>query len=69
MHCCFARRRRVLSGGYDRTLRLWGVDSGKEIQRFEQVHAELVTCSFLPGQGRAISGGYNHTIKVWNLRK
>jgi WD40 repeat protein len=60
--------RRLLSGGLDRTARLWDIESRKEIQRFE--HDDAVTCAaFLPGDEMAVTSCNDRTLRLWKLRK
>ena len=61
--------KRLLSGGYDRTARVWNVASGKELQRLEG-HGELVSCAvFLPDDRHAITASYDKTLRLWKVRK
>ena len=57
----------ALSGGDDRTLRLWDVASGRELHMF-QGHADVVTAVAFSADGRrAASGGKDRTIRLWDL--
>jgi WD40 repeat protein len=59
--------RRLLSAGADGTLRLWDVESGKEVRRFVG-HKMSVTAAALSSDGRrALSGGLDHTVRLWDV--
>jgi hypothetical protein len=59
--------RRALSGGDDKTLRLWDVASGKELRRFDG-HRDAVTAVAISADGRlAASGSRDRTIRVWEV--
>lgn len=53
--------------GVDNTVRLWDVESGSELQRFEG-HTANVNCVTASPDGRyALSGSADKTIRVWML--
>ncbi len=57
----------VFSGSKDNTVRLWDVDTGRELRRF-QGHTEGVHCvAFAPGGRHAASGSADTTIRLWNV--
>jgi WD40 repeat protein len=58
---------RAVSAGRDGTLRLWGIESGECIRRFEG-HANVVHgLSVTPNGRRVVSAGSDGTLRVWNL--
>jgi WD40 repeat protein len=58
--------RQVLSGGADRTLRLWDVATSKELRRLEG-HTDTVThVAFSHDGRRALSCG-DRTVRLWDL--
>jgi WD40 repeat protein len=67
--------RRALSGSQDRTVRLWDVESGHELQRFEGHTGTVHGVAFSPDGRRALSGGgytspgakMDGTVRLWQL--
>ena len=60
--------RTALSGSKDRTMRLWDLDSGTEVRRFNYGQAAVRCVALDPDGGRAVSGGENGTAWVWDLK-
>ena len=61
--------RRVLSAGYDKTLRLWEFkgDTTTEIRAFNG-HTSRITCVWLSKDGkRAVSSGDDKTVRIWDV--
>jgi WD40 repeat protein/mono/diheme cytochrome c family protein len=59
--------KRAVSGGDDRTLRLWDVATGKELRRFEG-HRDAVVAAAFSADGRFIaSGSRDRTVRLWNV--
>ena len=59
--------RRLLTAHEDKTVRLWDVTTGKEVQRFEG-HTDRVICvTFAQDGTRALSGGADGTVRLWGL--
>eukprot|EP01112_Ceratiomyxa_fruticulosa_P014753 TRINITY_DN4257_c0_g1_i2.p1 TRINITY_DN4257_c0_g1~~TRINITY_DN4257_c0_g1_i2.p1 ORF type:complete len:385 (-),score=70.48 TRINITY_DN4257_c0_g1_i2:115-1269(-) len=58
----------ILCGGYDKTVNLWDVETGKLAQKFE--HSEWVTSlAFYPKHPNLfITGGYHSNILCWDTR-
>jgi WD40 repeat protein len=58
--------RRIVSGGSDRTLKLWDAQTGKEI-RILKGHSKVVLCvAFSPDGRRIVSGSWDRTLKLWD---
>jgi WD40 repeat protein len=59
--------RRLLSGSFDGTMRLWDVATAREVGRFQR-HTGWVTCvAFCPDGRRAVAGYYDWSIRLWDL--
>jgi serine/threonine protein kinase len=57
----------AVSGGDDRTVFLWDVESGKEIRRFEG-HGGAINCvCFTPDGLQVISGSADKTLRLWEV--
>jgi WD40 repeat protein len=58
--------KRFVSGGLDRTVRLWDVAKGKGLRNFDG-HTEMVqSVAFSPDGKQILSGGADNTLRVWN---
>jgi WD40 repeat protein len=59
--------RRALSGSYDKTLKLWDIETRREIRSFLG-HAGGVNSVAISADGRrALSGSYDKTLKLWDI--
>src|SRR5262249_36855731 len=59
--------KRALSGSHDRTVRLWDVETGKEVRQLTG-HTDVVwAVAFSPDGRRAVSGGQDRTVRIWDL--
>ena len=59
--------RHALSGSYDGTLRLWELETGAELHRFEGHEYAVTTVTALADGRRALSGSYDRTLRLWDL--
>jgi WD40 repeat protein len=57
----------VLSGGGDRIIRLWDIQSGSEIRRFEGHTFMVNSVCFSPDGRYALSGSDDATIRLWDI--
>jgi serine/threonine-protein kinase len=58
--------RHLLSSGYDETVRLWDVETGKEVRQFVG-HKGLVQALAFSSDGRhVITGGQDNTVRLWD---
>ncbi|KAI6102751.1 WD40 repeat-like protein [Pisolithus croceorrhizus] len=57
----------VITGSYDRTVRIWNLETGAEI-RCLRGHTRAVRCLQFD-EAKLITGSMDHTIRVWNWRK
>ena len=59
--------RHAVSGSYDKTLRVWDLETGQTIRTLEG-HTGRVTSLALTADGRhAVSGSWDNTLRVWDL--
>ena len=63
---CFSPdRRMVVSGSWDRTVRLWDVETGACVKRLEG-HSDVVTSVCFSPDGRRLgSGSMDDTVRLW----
>jgi RNA polymerase sigma factor (sigma-70 family) len=60
---------RALSGSQDRTVRLWDVDTGKELGCFSQHGDEILSVALSPDGQRAVSTSADNTMRLWEVDK
>jgi len=58
---------RALSGGGAGSLRLWDLESGKEILKLEGHAGWVNSVAFSPDGNRALSGGAGGALRLWDL--
>ena len=59
---------RVLSGGWDRTLRIWDM-AGREPVQIIRTPEPITAIAILPDNRRAVTAGANGRIRLWDLAK
>jgi len=59
--------RTALSGGFDRTLKLWQVSTGKELGELNGHLSSVSSVAFAPDGRTALSGSYDNSLKLWDL--
>jgi WD40 repeat protein len=57
----------ALSGSHDRTLRLWDIETGSEVDRYAGHTDAVEPVAFSPDGRFAISGGRDRTVRLWRL--
>jgi uncharacterized protein (TIGR03067 family) len=58
---------RALSASKDRTVRLWDLANGKELQRLNGHTDAVEAVVFFPDGKRALSGSVDRTARIWDL--
>jgi hypothetical protein len=59
--------KRMASGSWDRTLRLWDVKTGVELRSFVGHTAGVQSVSFSPDSRRLASGSADWTVRLWDV--
>ena len=58
----------ILSGSYDKTVKLWNFSTGKLIRTFYG-HIDVITCVAISKDNNyGLSGGYDGTVILWDLK-
>jgi WD40 repeat protein len=58
---------RIVSGSYDKTLRIWSKDSsGRWQSEVLKGHESYVFCLQALPDGRIVSGSYDKTLRIWS---
>ena len=58
----------LVSGAADQTLRLWEIDTAKQLQVLKGHTAPVQSVSFSPGDRSIASGSYDRTIRIWDTK-
>ena len=64
--CVSPDAKRILSGGNDRTVRLWDTQSGAELQCFQGHTENVCSVAFLRDGKRLVSGSADGTVRIWD---
>ena len=64
--CALTADGRIVSGSYDKTIKVWDLESGRLLRSLEG-HTSEVNAVALTADGRIVSGSWDNTIKVWDL--
>jgi len=59
--------RHVISASSDKTLKVWELESGREVATLEGHTAWVSACAVMPDGRHVISASGDHTLKVWDL--
>lgn len=55
----------LVSGSFDRTVRLWEVETGREIDRLSESKTPIYAIAFLPDGQTIVSGSEDGTLNFW----
>lgn len=58
----------AITASWDKTMRLWDLESGKTEARFVGHTGDVMSVSFSPDNRLIVSGSRDKTIKLWNTR-
>jgi WD40 repeat protein len=58
---------RILTGGVDRTLRLWDLSHAHELRRFTGHEMGVTTLALSADGRRALSGSLDRTVRLWSM--
>ena len=58
--------RRIVSGGYDNTVKVWDVDTGKELMMLKGHTARVFSITVSPDGEWITSGSYDKIVRIWN---
>jgi len=56
----------ALSGAWDRTMRLWDLNTGATVRTFQGHTKDVFSVAFSGDNRQIVSGGRDKTIKLWN---
>ena len=58
---------RAVSASWDNTLKVWDLDSGRELRTLEGHSDSVNGVAVTPDGKRAVSASWDNTLKVWDL--
>ena len=57
---------KIASANYDKTVRLWDIDTGNCYKMFSG-HNDRINCLIKLSRTQLVSGGDDNTIKIWEI--
>lgn len=57
----------LVSGGWDKTLRLWDMDAGTQRTLLEGHNGQVESVAFSPDDTMIVSGGFDSTLRLWDV--
>ncbi|NCQ97801.1 MAG: hypothetical protein GPJ11_00005, partial [Microcystis aeruginosa L211-101] len=58
----------LVSGSWDKTIKLWNVETGQEIRTLKGHDNYVTSVNFSPDGKTLVSGSWDKTIKLWNVK-
>ena len=59
---------RIVSGSYDKTVRVWDAMSGEELKSLAGHTGPVPSVAFSPDGSRIVSGSLDKTVRVWDAK-
>ena len=56
---------RIISGSWDKTVRIWDASSGKQLQLLKGHERWVTSVAISPDDQRIISGSWDSTVRIW----
>jgi guanine nucleotide-binding protein subunit beta-2-like 1 protein len=56
----------ALSASWDKTARLWDLNTGATVRTFQGHKKDVFSCAFSPDNRQIVTGSRDQTIKLWN---
>lgn len=57
----------LVTGGYDRTIRLWDIMSGREVRKFSGHQSAVNSVTFSKDGKFIVSGSSDETVRIWDV--
>jgi WD40 repeat protein len=58
----------IVSGSYDKTLRVWDAQTGKELAVLKGHSSYVYSVAFSPDGAHIVSGSHDKTVRVWDAQ-
>jgi len=58
--------KRIVSGGFDHTVKVWDASTGEELMTLEGHEGRVHCVALNPDGKRIVSGSFDHTLKIWD---